>query len=172
MALFCSLLRAEAQHITSPEEVLRRVNSHLLDLNEAGMFVTALFGLLNRKNREFSYARAGHEIPILFDKEGNGKLLDWDQGHLLGFFPDPQLDVKTVTVAQGSTLLLYTDGAFDTQNSEGLSFGMDRLFETAGTNLKNSAQDLCDLVVDELTSFQASTSQYDDITLIAIQSLP
>ena len=31
MALFCSLLRAEVQHIISPAEVLRRVNRHLLE---------------------------------------------------------------------------------------------------------------------------------------------
>jgi len=172
MALFCSLLRAEIQHITSPTEVLLRVNRHLLDLDEAGMFVTALFGLLDCKKREFSYARAGHEIPILFDRDGKADLLDWDQGQLLGFFPDPKLDVQSVTIPEGSTLLLYTDGAFDAQNSEGASFGLDRLVETAAANLGSSAQNLCDQVIDELNVFQGSCSQFDDITLVAIQSSP
>ncbi len=172
MALYCSLLRAVIQHGASPSEVLLRVNRHLLDLNEARMFVTALFGLLDRKKREFSYARAGHEVPILFDRDGKGHLLNWDQGQLLGFFPDPILDVQTVTIPEGCTLLLYTDGSFDAQNSEGASFGLDRLVETAAVNLGSSAQNLCDLVIDELNVFQGSSSQYDDITLVAIKSLP
>jgi sigma-B regulation protein RsbU (phosphoserine phosphatase) len=170
MALFCSLLRAEVQHETSPANVLRRVNRHLLDLNEAGMFVTTLFGLLNRKNREFSYARAGHEIPILFDRQGKASLLDWDQGQLLGFFPDPKLDIQSVILPPGSTLLLYTDGTFDAQNSEGAGFGLDRLIETAAANLQNSAQKFCDRIVDTLNTYQDSSSQYDDITLVAIRS--
>jgi serine phosphatase RsbU (regulator of sigma subunit) len=49
MALYCSLLRAEALHVSSPADVLRRVNRHLLDLTDARMFVTALYGVLNRK---------------------------------------------------------------------------------------------------------------------------
>jgi sigma-B regulation protein RsbU (phosphoserine phosphatase) len=172
MALFCSLLRAEVHHASSPVEVLKQVNRHLLDLNESGMFVTTLFGLLDRKTRVFSYARAGHEIPILFDCHGKANLVDWDQGQLLGFFPEPNLDVKSVTLPPESTLLLYTDGAFDTQNSEGVAFGVDRLIEIAGTNIQNSAQNICDRIVEVLTGYQGTSSQYDDITLVTIHSLP
>jgi sigma-B regulation protein RsbU (phosphoserine phosphatase) len=172
MALFCSLLRAEIQHGTSPSEVLLRVNRHLLDLDESAMFVTALFGLLDCRKREFSYARAGHEVPILFDRDGKAKLLDWDQGQLMGFFADLKLDGQTVTIPEGCTLLLYTDGAFDALNSEGASFGLDRLVAAAAANLGSSAQNLCDLVIDELNVFQGSSSQYDDITLVAIKSSP
>jgi sigma-B regulation protein RsbU (phosphoserine phosphatase) len=170
MALFCSLLRAEVEHAITPVEVLRRVNRHLLDLNEAGMFVTALLGLLDLKKGEFSYARAGHEIPILFDRDGKANFVDWEQGQLLGFFPDPKLDVQSVIIPKGSTLLLYTDGAFDALNSEGVRYGCDRLVETVGAHVQNSPQKLCDLVVDALNAYQASPTQYDDITLVAIQS--
>jgi serine phosphatase RsbU (regulator of sigma subunit) len=170
MALFCSLLRAEVKHAVSPAEVLRRVNHHLLDLNDAGMFVTALLGLLDLKKGEFSYARAGHEIPILFDREGDAKLVDWDPGQLLGFFSDPKLDVQSVVIPQGSTLLLYTDGAFDAWNSEGVRYGYECLVETVSTHVQNSPQKLCDLVVDALIAYQASSTQYDDITLVAVRS--
>jgi len=170
MALFCSLLRAEVKHAVSPAEVLRQVNRHLLDLNEAGMFVTALLGLLDLKKGEFCYARAGHEIPILFDREGEAKLADWDPGQLLGFFPDPQLDIQSVVIPQGSTLLLYTDGAFDAWNSEGVRYGYEHLVETVGAHVQNSPQKLCDLVVDALNAYQASSTQYDDITLVAVRS--
>ena len=170
MALFCSLLRAEVEHAVLPADVLRRVNRHLLDLNEAGMFVTAILGILDLKRGEFSYARAGHEIPILFDREGDGNFVGWDLGQLLGFFPDPKLDVQSVFIPQGCTLLLYTDGAFDAWNSEGVRYGFERLVETVGAHVQNSPQKLCDLVVDALNAYQESSTQYDDITLVAIRS--
>jgi sigma-B regulation protein RsbU (phosphoserine phosphatase) len=170
MALFCSLLRAEVQHVSSPAEVFHQVNRHLLDLNEAGMFVTALVGFLDLKNRVLSYARAGHEIPILLNPEGNAKQIDWDQGQLLGFFPEPNLDIQSVTIPSGSTLLLYTDGAFDARNSNGNHYGIDRLMKTAGLYVQHSPQILCDHLIDDLHEFQGSTPQYDDITLMAIKS--
>ncbi|MFC1996108.1 SpoIIE family protein phosphatase [Chloroflexota bacterium] len=172
MALFCSLLRAEARHSNSPAEVLHRVNQHLLDLNDAGMFVTVLFGILNRKTREFVYARAGHEIPIMFDRCGEVERLVWDQGQLLGFFQDLKLDEQTVNIPAGSTLLLYTDGAFDAWNAKGVHFGLDQLREVTIASARCSAQSLCDRIIDELMAFQGEKLQFDDITLVAIQSIP
>ena len=169
MALYCSLLRAEALHVSSPADVLRRVNRHLLDLNEARMFVTALYGVLNRKTCEFSYARAGHHVPLLFDDSGKEISINRDQGQLLGFFSDPDLDVKTVVIPQGSTLLLYTDGVFDLMDRNDKSFGEERLREMACTHQGNSAQDLCEKIIGVLKSYQGESPQFDDMALIAIQ---
>jgi len=62
MALYCSLLRAEAPHAISPIDVLLRVNRHLLDLHEAKMFVTALYGVLNRAHT--SHSHQGHIVKL------------------------------------------------------------------------------------------------------------
>jgi serine phosphatase RsbU (regulator of sigma subunit) len=172
MALFCSLLRVEVRQGISPAEVLRRINHHLLNYHEMGMFVTVLFGIVNRRRREFAYARAGHEIPILFDRGGGANMLDWNHGQLLGFFPNPKLDEQTVIIPRGSTLLLYTDGAINALDSERVSFGVDRLMKTAGANTQTFAQNLCDLIIEDLNAYQGTSSQFDDITLVAIQSSP
>ena len=170
MALFCSLLRAEVQYSTSPAEVLRRVNQHLLALNKARMFVTVLFGILNRRSRKFVYARAGHELPILFDQHGDAKRLAWSQGQLLGFFQSPVLDEQCVILPQGSTLLLYTDGVFDACDARGVRFGLDRLIDAAATRVQASAQHVCDRVIETLMVYQTEKPQFDDITLVTIQS--
>ncbi len=170
MALFCSLLRAETRHSSLPSEILQRVNKHLLNLNEAGMFVTVLFGILNSRRREFVYTRAGHEIPFLFSRSGDAKLLDWDQGQLLGFFQKPKLDEQKVEIPEGSTLVLYTDGAFDALDAKGVRFGLDRLGEAITAKIQDSAQNLCDRVMEELTTYQGEKLQFDDITLVVIQS--
>ena len=70
MALTRSLLRAEATRVTSPRRALERVNKLLLDMNEAGMFVTLLYGILDAGRREFAYARAGHELPLMITAGG------------------------------------------------------------------------------------------------------
>jgi serine phosphatase RsbU (regulator of sigma subunit) len=67
MAMTFSLLRAEASQGRSPWEALQAVNRHLLDLNDEGMFVTVLYGVLNAATGEFHYARAGHDLPLVMD---------------------------------------------------------------------------------------------------------
>ena len=67
MALTYSLLRAEAFRAASPGEVLRAVNRQLLDMNASSMFVTVLYGILNRATRDFQFARAGHDLPLILN---------------------------------------------------------------------------------------------------------
>jgi serine phosphatase RsbU (regulator of sigma subunit) len=87
----------------------------------------------------------------------------------LGFFSDPDLDVKTVVIPQGSTLLLYTDGVFDLMDRNDKSFGEERLREMACTHQGNSAQDLCEKIIGVLKSYQGESPQFDDMALVAIQ---
>jgi len=171
MALYCSFLRAEASPSKTPAETLQRVNQHLLNLNNAGMFVTSVYGILNRKTREFTYARAGHHIPILVNAAGNEITIAQGQGQMLGFFPDPILDQQTVIISPGSTLLIYTDGMFDVINENDEIFGEDCLREMIVDNKGGSAQELCDKVVANLKEFRGESAQFDDMTVVAVKAL-
>lgn len=64
MARAHALIIAEADRATSPGEVLRMANKHLIRLEKSTQFVTALYGVLDTNTGEFSYARAGHESPL------------------------------------------------------------------------------------------------------------
>jgi sigma-B regulation protein RsbU (phosphoserine phosphatase) len=171
MALYCSLLRVEAPYATSPGEALRRVNQHLLGMSETGMFVTGLYGVLNRITREFSYARAGHHVPILFDDFGKEMAINRDQGQILGFFPDPDLDIQTVVIPQGSTLLLYSDGMIDAIDKNNQLLGEDRLKELIRDNQGEPAQGLCEKIINDIQLLQGENPQFDDMTLVALQSI-
>src|SRR5690606_3520234 len=65
MALTRSLLFAEARRERSPARVLENVHRLLLALGEANMFVTIFYGVIDVQNRRLTYARAGHDYPLL-----------------------------------------------------------------------------------------------------------
>ena len=81
------------------------------------------------------------------------------------------LDEQTVNIPEGSTLLLYTDGAFDAWDDKDVRFGIDRLKEVTAAGVQDSAQNLCDRIIEELMVYQGEKLQFDDITLVAIQSV-
>jgi len=169
MAEYCSLLRAEAPHAFSPASALRNVNRHLLDFNQGRMFVTALYGILDRRTGEFSYARAGHHAPLLFDRSGEEMSLSTGHGQLLGFFSDPALDVGSVNIPPGSTLLLYTDGMFDIMDDSDQKLGEKRLRDMARAFGDCSADELCENILGEIKTYQGETTQFDDMTLVAMR---
>jgi sigma-B regulation protein RsbU (phosphoserine phosphatase) len=171
MALTRSLLRAEAGPSIPPERVLRRVNNHLLGMNAKDMFVTILYGIINRKKRDFVYVRAGHELPLVWNEDGMLTIPEIGVGQLLGIFPNPVLETRTIPVPKGSTLLLYTDGVTEARNEEGDFFDEEGLIRGMPPLLNQSAQGICDALVGILTDYHGEAPQADDITLVAAHSL-
>ena len=175
MALTRSLMRAEAYRSNSPSRVLQRVNHHLLDMNEAGMFVTVIYGILDRKKDLFTYARAGHEIPLFVNPAGELYQPAHASGQPLGLFETPDLDEQTIPFAFGSTMLMFTDGATDMTSPAGVSFGQERLRAAVMGGLacgtaQATAQSLCDHVWTELYAYQAGCMQADDVALVAMRA--
>jgi serine phosphatase RsbU (regulator of sigma subunit) len=169
MAMTVTLLRAASRRISEPIEVLRSVNQNLLEMNDTGMFVTILYGVMNCATREFEYARAGHTLPMLLDTKGEVVVLDHDSGQLLGLFPDPLIDVQRISLQPNNLLLVYTDGLAEAENSEGVMFGKERLHNTLRVGKKNSAQDICGAVWDSHTEFRGEIAQHDDVTLLVVK---
>ena len=170
MALARSLLRAEASRAATPREALASVNRHLLDMNDKAMFVTVLYGLLHRATRDFSYARAGHEMPLLLDAQGTPLALARGRGQPLGILPTPLLDEQTAGLPPGGMLLLYTDGVTEAAGPEGTLFGMDRLRKAVRAFRTASAQAICDQLLQTVAQYGGPAPQGDDITLVAVQA--
>jgi serine phosphatase RsbU (regulator of sigma subunit) len=170
MALTRSLLRADAHRNASPSETLRHVNRHLLEMNDAGMFVTVLYGVLDPARRDFVYARAGHEMPFVLDAEGGALELDRGLGQPLGILPAPDLDERAIAFPARGTLLMYTDGATDASGAGEARFGLGRLQGAIRAGLQGAAQGVCDRVLEAIVEFQGESPQMDDVTLVAVQA--
>jgi serine phosphatase RsbU (regulator of sigma subunit) len=169
MALSSNLVRAEARRSNSPGDVLRHVNRQLMEINDAGMFVTLFYGTLDSATRQLHYARAGHEIPIIFDARGNLIEPQRAPGLPLGVADDILLDEQIVVLPSGGTVLFYTDGITDALDPGGNQFGLDRLRHTLEQLRDSPAQAICDTLLQTSDNYRAAAPQYDDITLVSIR---
>jgi sigma-B regulation protein RsbU (phosphoserine phosphatase) len=169
MARTHALLVAETLYVTEPTEVLRRVNQVLTQMERQELFVTVIYGLLDRTARTLTYSRAGHEIPLVLTGEGVRRL-PHNPGQPVGFLEDPVFDTQVVEMPPGSTVLLFTDGMTDCRNPQGEDFGRQRLeselAELGGLN----AQDVCDALAVRLSLYQDGAAQDDDVTLVAVHA--
>jgi serine phosphatase RsbU (regulator of sigma subunit) len=165
-----ALLYAMATRDAPPDQVLQRVNQLLLKIGESSLFVTVLYGVLDKRTNQFTYARAGHELPITVTADGKAETTPYDQGQLMGVLEDPILDEQTITIPPGGMMFLYTDGVTDARHSNGDSFGMQRLINEVGISHDGTAQDQCDRLWQRLSAFQSKNAQEDDVTLVVIKS--
>ncbi len=169
MAQTHALLFAAARRSRSPGEILQEINRLLLAMSGSSLFVTMLYGVIDSQNGEFCYARAGHELPLLRLPDGTVNPLKRDHGQPVGLLEEPAMDVQTVSIPPGGTLLLYTDGVLDGRNPEGRAFGFNGLVDSLKRAVAGSAQACCDQLWQTLSEHQEGTDQDDDVTLVAIK---
>ncbi|HET9589504.1 MAG TPA: SpoIIE family protein phosphatase [Anaerolineales bacterium] len=168
MARAHALIIAEADSATTPGEVLRKANKHITRLEKSIQFVTALYGVLDATTGEFSYARAGHEPPLLLHDHGDVYRLPHQPGMALGLWENIALDEYRLFLPKGATLMMFTDGMTDCRNRKGEPFGLERVKNTMIGLVTLSAQEVCNQLFESLMTYQDGSKQDDDVTLVAI----
>jgi serine phosphatase RsbU (regulator of sigma subunit) len=166
-----ALLRAKAHPKSSPAEVLDSVNQHLLDINLSGPFVTVVYGVLDRTTNEFTYARAGHELPLICTAEGEVTEVPKKLGQPLGLFAEPELDQNTLVLPPGSTMLVYTDGVTDGLDQDDHVAALMQLKSALSACVGKAAQIACDRILDDATTQQGNSRLLDDVTMIAVHRI-
>ena len=144
MALTYSSVRTEAFRQDSPGNLLRAVNRHLLQVNRTGMFVTLVYGVLDCRSGEFTYARAGHPAPLVLDGSARSVPVPYQRGQPLGLFDDPAVDEQHFTLPPGGTLLVFSDGLSETVESIPETPSLPEFCTSVLQGKRMDAQEFCD----------------------------
>ena len=169
MMRVATLLRVEALRGAAPAAALHRLNQRLVEHNDTGLFVTMVYGVLDRRSGVFTYARAGHEYPVVVTAGGAVQLPSPGVGQPLGVQHAPLLDEQAIPLPPGVTLLIYTDGLTEAMNQRRRMFGLERMVTVAQAYAHRPPQALCDTLWHAMHVFRSPAAR-DDMTLIAVRA--
>ncbi len=172
MALTRTLVRAAVIETESPAVALRRVNDLLLPDTRQGMFVTAVYGVLDLDNGSFTYVNAGHNPPLWVSRASSTVQKLTRTGIALGVTEQPNISEETIQLAAGDFILLYTDGLSEAFSADDEMFGEARLIETVRSAQVELVEDLLVAVDDRLNEFIGDTPLSDDLTMLAVLHAP
>jgi sigma-B regulation protein RsbU (phosphoserine phosphatase) len=169
MALTRSLLLAEARRESSPCAVLSSVHTLLLELGQPTMFVTVFYGVVDGPTQQLTFARAGHDRPLLL-RDGQAHALGGD-GTILGFpgLQDLHLSEERIDLMPRDRLVLYTDGLTDSMGPDARPFGRRRLTHWLQSHADLPAAELCAATFSALNAYRGTAEQYDDMTMLVVQ---
>jgi serine phosphatase RsbU (regulator of sigma subunit) len=167
MALTRTLVRAAVTETHSPAEVLRHVNDQLLPDTRQGMFVTAVYGVLDTVTGNFTYVNAGHNPPMWVKAIGIEKLTR--TAIALGVSDQHEIQERTISLAEGDMLLLYTDGLTEAFSPDGDMFGETRLMDVFASIQNPAAEEVLTAVEERVTAFIESLPLADDLTMLAVK---
>jgi serine phosphatase RsbU (regulator of sigma subunit)/putative methionine-R-sulfoxide reductase with GAF domain len=168
MALTRTLVRAAVLENHSPAEAMKRVNDLLVPDTRQGMFVTAVYAVLDMQTNELTYVNAGHNPPVWIKSKGEVEKLV-RTGVALGAAEEARFRQRSIQLEAGDSLLLYTDGLTESFNDQGEFYGEERLLEAILANQCASAHDLIDVVEKSLLEFVRDMPAADDLTMLALR---
>lgn len=168
MAEVKGIFESLSKIIQRPAELLTKVNDVLKGNLEKKNFVTAVYGVINRKTGKLKIARAGH-TPSVLCREGNVERLQ-PPGIGLGLdftnnFPKSLKEME-IQLKNNDIIICYSDGIPEAKNALGEDFGYDKFEKIISENCSKNLDEISNLVMRELSLFSKDHPQHDDITLV------
>ena len=166
MAVTRSLFRTVSAHEKSPQRIVSTINASMSDMNETNMFVTLFCGVLDLKNGHLRYCNAGHNAPVLVQKDGNREL-PVEPNLPLGVLFEMSFTEQECDLSCGTGLFLYTDGLNEAENAYHQLFGEERMMAALKSGLESRQQIAA--MTDAVHAFVAGAEQSDDLTMLYIR---
>ena len=168
MALTRTLVRAAVIETDTPADALRHVNDLLIPDTKQGMFVTAVYAVLDMNTGELTYVNAGHNPPLWVKDDGSQEYLT-RTGVALGAAENMKYSQRVITLGKHDSLLFYTDGLTESYNIDGEFYGEARMEEALKANHCSSAHELIDVVEKSLIDFVQDMPPADDLTMLVLR---
>ncbi len=169
MAVTKTLIKAKTSKGMYPDEILSYVNKELCVDNDASMFVTIFCGILNTRTGEVLYCNAGHNPPYIFTKARGVEILASKTGMALGVYEEAKHTTRTVTLASGDRIFLYTDGVTEAMDINGNFYTDERLKKFLENQKIIDIEERLRNTLNDLKIFASGAPQADDITLMEIK---
>ena len=165
-AMIQGMLAVELESGCSPSDILSRANCRLSRRGIEPRFATLVLGMLS-PNGKFVYSNAGHNPPILLVGDRVQRLETG--GPILGAFENLVFEQETISLNQGDTIVLFSDGVTEARNNHDEEFGEDRLISYAISKRSVPAADLVKGILETVAGFCVGVPQADDISVTVVR---
>ena len=124
--------------------------------------------------RSLTSVRAGHNPPLLYHPEREGRCIELKPGGMgLGIVDkaifEPKLERLELPVKVGDVMLLYTDGLVEAADTQGRQFGVDRIIQSLGTTYGYPPSVVVSELSKSLDAFTGTTVAEDDVTAVCVR---
>jgi sigma-B regulation protein RsbU (phosphoserine phosphatase) len=159
----------EAKRGSDPDQVLvgmhDQIKEHLTADDKADIF----YSLVDRRNFEMKYVRAGQVIALHQNfSTGEVTALDSGPGPLAVDFPK-SLKSGSLSLNPRDRVVLCTRGVIETRNTEGETYGVERVTRSFLSGPKRGVHELRNHILFEMQKFAQTADPQRDQTLVILE---
>jgi len=167
MAGLQAAFRIYAKNDPAPGDLVSILNVTLKENLPQSKFVTLFLGRLDTKSGLVEYANAGHTPPLWISRDNVTELGETDL--LLGIVTQADYTQRTLQLDPGDSLILFTDGVTEAEDSDGNEFGSAIVMEKLKTYHGSPAAVIANLVDEAVISHVGEVEALgDDVTIVVV----
>ncbi len=168
MANLQAFLKAIIKQNIPLVEASNLINDLVSENTTMGSFITFFWGILNTKEKTFTYVNAGHNPPILVR---NGNLIKLKAGGMILGVMTTVVDYQfeTVQLEKGDLIVMFTDGITEAMDTEKNEYSDERLEKLISENTSGTAEEILKKIIDDVNEHTWGAEQSDDITCCVIK---
>lgn len=173
MTMARALIRMQAFRTLSPAKMFSEVNRVLCKDIRKGMFVTAMYGVLDIASGELTLSSAGHNPAVIW-RASTGQIEEANpKGMALGLAGSATFD-KTIVEKKyqinfGDSVLFYTDGVPEAMSPDNEEFGEERFYRLVEKHGAETPNQVVNILVHTLEKWRRDYAQSDDITIVTFK---
>jgi serine phosphatase RsbU (regulator of sigma subunit) len=153
-----------ARNGCDPATTVQRLHAFLRPLMPRNRFATMVLGWI-RDDGVVRLTNGGHCPPLILRADGTVQPID-STGPAVGLLPTSRWRSRTLSLAPGETLLLYSDGVIESTSPRGIEFGTQGILRALRTR-PSSAAEVAAAVVDAVEA-HAGGRREDDLTVLVM----
>lgn len=153
----------------SPAEILKNTNNNICANNSEEMFVTVWLGILEISTGKLTAANAGHEYPVLKNKNHKFELIKDQHGFVVGGMPNMKYKQYEIQLEPGDKLFIYTDGVPEAEDKDHNLFGTERMLAALNKDQNTTPKEILKNVRHAVNNFAKGTEQFDDLTMLCLE---
>ena len=153
--------------ITPPAEVADRLDRLYPFGTATEQYATAMYGILDVPTGDWHYVSAGHPGPLLVPAAGPAVMLR-SPGFPIGLAEEPYAE-RSIRLAPGDRLYLYSDGLTETMTRDGEQFGAARLMQAIEHGRDAPLQAGIARLLTQIDHWQGGHRPHDDISILAVE---
>ena len=168
MVIAKTLIKNRAQMGGTPSEILRFANDQLCEGNEAELFVTVWFAIIDLRTGKGLAANAGHEHPAIRRADGSYELVIYRHSPAVATMEGMRFREHSFELNPGDALFVYTDGVAEATDANNELYGTERMLDALNSDPSASPEKTLENVKASVDAFVGSAPQFDDITMLCL----
>jgi serine phosphatase RsbU (regulator of sigma subunit) len=175
MAYGCAAqLHNEMGAALRPDQLLTQLNRVIWATTRGKYTMSCFAAIIDTRECQLTYASGAHAFPLLFRYRDTNKPFVplVAAGSPLGSSESAEFQSSAQAFEQGDLLICYTDGLVEAPNAAGDPFGDKRVRMTVQRCYRRNVEEICEIILGEVSRFVGSTELDDDQTLVVARNLP